>query len=413
EQISNYTDVDISFIYDYYQNEFDFANWDTASLYDVTFTMMNGLVKISDEELGSPSVQEFIKNSSNTSYDLVFIEALIFYSFHGLIHHVGSPPVIGIMSFECTLTASYSSGIPDNPSYHPDSMLHFSDHMTFYERIESTMFWLFLRYTDMVTVYPKQEAVMRKYFGSAPPPLHEAERNYSLIMIARSSIFNYPLPLPPNVISFHSLHVKTTPDPLPKDLQKFLDEATDGVIYFSFGSNVLGKNIPEQKRHVFIEAFSELPQKILWKWELDILPGKPRNVKIGKWLPQQDVLVLSRDEPETSLERLIWWTEYVLRHKGAKHLRSAALDLHWYQYLLLDVAATCFMLMCIFTLLLYGNYGARILGIFPTPNYSHQSTFQTLMKALAARGHQITVISPNPLQVRMDLCVTVYLIRPM
>jgi hypothetical protein len=42
---------------------------------------------------------------------------------------------------------------------------------------------------------------------------------------------------------------------------------------------------------------------------------------------------------------------------------------------------------------------ARILGIFPTPSISHQLPFQAIMKALAARGHQITVISPNPLKV--------------
>jgi len=29
----------------------------------------------------------------------------------------------------------------------------------------------------------------------------------------------------------------------------------------------------------------------------------------------------------------------VIRHKGAPHLRSAVLDLAWYQYLLLDVIA--------------------------------------------------------------------------
>jgi glucuronosyltransferase len=42
---------------------------------------------------------------------------------------------------------------------------------------------------------------------------------------------------------------------------------------------------------------------------------------------------------------------------------------------------------------------ARILGIFPTPSISHQLTFQVIMKALTAREHQITVISPNTLKV--------------
>jgi glucuronosyltransferase len=44
-----------------------------------------------------------------------------------------------------------------------------------------------------------------------------------------------------------------------------------------------------------------------------------------------------RDQPQTPLDRAVYWTEYVIRHKGAPHLRSAAADLSWYQYLLLDV----------------------------------------------------------------------------
>lgn len=75
-----------------------------------------------------------------------------------------------------------------------------------------------------------------------------------------------------------------------QDLQKFLDEAKDGVIYFSLGSSGRSDNLPEEKRSAILQAFSELPQKILWKWESDILPGQPKNVKIGKWLPQQDIL---------------------------------------------------------------------------------------------------------------------------
>jgi glucuronosyltransferase len=39
------------------------------------------------------------------------------------------------------------------------------------------------------------------------------------------------------------------------------------------------------------------------------------------------------------LNTAIFWTEYVIRHGGAPHMRSAALDLAWYQYLLIDVIA--------------------------------------------------------------------------
>ncbi|KAK5638203.1 hypothetical protein RI129_012498 [Pyrocoelia pectoralis] len=46
---------------------------------------------------------------------------------------------------------------------------------------------------------------------------------------------------------------------------------------------------------------------------------------------------LARDQPMTGVEKAVWWSEYVIRHKGARHLRSALLDIPWYQYLLLDV----------------------------------------------------------------------------
>jgi hypothetical protein len=48
--------------------------------------------------------------------------------------------------------------------------------------------------------------------------------------------------------------------------------------------------MPESKRNAFLKAFSKLKQRVLWKWETDTLPGQPRNVKLGKWLPQSDIL---------------------------------------------------------------------------------------------------------------------------
>ncbi|XP_030246713.1 UDP-glucuronosyltransferase 2B13-like, partial [Drosophila navojoa] len=40
---------------------------------------------------------------------------------------------------------------------------------------------------------------------------------------------------------------------------------------------------------------------------------------------------LYADQKDTPLERAIWWTEYVLRHNGAPHLRSASRDLNMAQ----------------------------------------------------------------------------------
>ncbi|RXG53456.1 hypothetical protein Avbf_17344 [Armadillidium vulgare] len=44
-----------------------------------------------------------------------------------------------------------------------------------------------------------------------------------------------------------------------------------------------------------------------------------------------------RDQPIPPLEKALWWTEYVIRNKGAPQLRSPARDLSWIEYLMLDI----------------------------------------------------------------------------
>ena len=48
--------------------------------------------------------------------------------------------------------------------------------------------------------------------------------------------------------------------------------------------------MPEKYRKMFIGAFSRLQQKVLWKWETEHMEDLPENVKLFKWLPQQDIL---------------------------------------------------------------------------------------------------------------------------
>ena len=49
-----------------------------------------------------------------------------------------------------------------------------------------------------------------------------------------------------------------------------------------------------------------------------------------------------RDQPETPKDRAIFWVEYTLRHKGARHLQSVARELNFFQYYNLDVVAVLF-----------------------------------------------------------------------
>ncbi|KAE8739565.1 UDP-glycosyltransferase-11, partial [Frankliniella occidentalis] len=53
----------------------------------------------------------------------------------------------------------------------------------------------------------------------------------------------------------------------------------------------------------------------------------------------REIAALFSDRPRSAMDEAVWWTEYVVRHRGARHLRPLGADLPLYQYLLLDVAA--------------------------------------------------------------------------
>uniref|UniRef100_A0A4W2DUP4 UDP-glucuronosyltransferase n=1 Tax=Bos indicus x Bos taurus TaxID=30522 RepID=A0A4W2DUP4_BOBOX len=65
---------------------------------------------------------------------------------------------------------------------------------------------------------------------------------------------------------------------------------------------------------------------------------------------KENAMKLSRihhDQPVKPLDRAVFWVEFVMRHKGAKHLRPASHDLNWFQYHSLDVIG--FLLACVAT----------------------------------------------------------------
>ncbi|XP_055967377.1 UDP-glucuronosyltransferase 2A2 isoform X2 [Sorex fumeus] len=87
---------------------------------------------------------------------------------------------------------------------------------------------------------------------------------------------------------------------------------------------------------------------------------------------KENAMRLSRihhDQPLKPLDRAVFWIEFVMRHKGAKHLRPAAHNLTWFQYHSLDVigfllacvAAALFLVTkcCLFTCKKFGKTGKK------------------------------------------------------
>ncbi|CAL4179986.1 unnamed protein product, partial [Meganyctiphanes norvegica] len=97
-------------------------------------------------------------------------------------------------------------------------------------------------------------------------------------------------PIVQSVVYAGGIHLKDA-NPLTGELEEWAQSSGDaGFIYMSFGSIVKPSEMPEEYRQVFIKAFSSIDQKVLWKFDQETMADLPDNVRLRKWLPQQDIL---------------------------------------------------------------------------------------------------------------------------
>lgn len=63
--------------------------------------------------------------------------------------------------------------------------------------------------------------------------------------------------------------------------------------------------------------------------------------------------MILKDQPIKPIDNAVYWVEYVLRHNGAHHLKTSAVKLQWYEYLLLDVIAFLLGIVLIVSCIIY------------------------------------------------------------
>ncbi|XP_052741039.1 UDP-glucosyltransferase 2-like [Bicyclus anynana] len=76
------------------------------------------------------------------------------------------------------------------------------------------------------------------------------------------------------------------------------------------------------------------------------------NTVIGNECYRDNIIRLRNlihDQPQSPLDLAVWWTEYVLRHGGATHLRSAAAHMRWTEYYEINLILCLLLLILIFT----------------------------------------------------------------
>ncbi|GAB0093834.1 UDP-glucuronosyltransferase [Sergentomyia squamirostris] len=223
-------------------------------------------------------------------YDVIITEIFLTDCLLGIGKHFDAP-IIGFSTFGASKWNTDLNGSPSPPSYVPNVNFAYSDRMNFMQR---TLNLIMIGFEEIYWgwyFHNKQAELYNKHFPDPKPSLHEVKSTHvSLVLLNSHFSLSQPRPYLPNMIEIGGFHVNKKPKALPQDLQEFLDSATNGVIYFSMGSNLKSSDFKETKRDALLNAFRKLPVKVMWKWEDDSLPGKPDNVLIRKWFPQDDIL---------------------------------------------------------------------------------------------------------------------------
>ncbi|XP_071563454.1 UDP-glucosyltransferase 2-like [Temnothorax nylanderi] len=433
--VTNYTEIDFGFIYEKVDDtDISQTRWNLTQLAGLKTRLLTLGHNIAEEVLSHPDLVEYYKNGTDVQFDAVIAEMIMTPATYMLAHRFNAP-LIGIMSMDLQNCHRFTHGSPVLPS-HPSNweLESFAGlDKPFWRRLVNFINTWWNIYSWFNNFANKQQKIAEKYFGNDIPHITDVEKNMSLILINQEPLLAYARPEIPNIVHFSGLHIAKTPPSLPKDLKDFLDNATNGFVYMSLGSNTKSKLLPKKTLEVFANAFSNLPYKVLWKFENDSFHVPP-NVFISKWTPQQGVLAhpniklfiyqgglqsteeavhyavpllglpfvfdqvyqvtkmvslgvaryldivqlttselhdailevaddkgyknrmlalraLTKDKPYDSLENIIWWIEFVMRHNGAPHLRFNGVDTAWYQQFDLDIIVfltiTSFLVLCV------------------------------------------------------------------
>ncbi|KAL1403109.1 hypothetical protein pipiens_000925, partial [Culex pipiens pipiens] len=169
-------------------------------------------------------------------------------------------------------------------SFVPHPILLYMDDMTFSQRcynfLVSAVDALIRKYYYM----PRQDKLAQKYFSAIEgpesfPSVYELEKSISVMLINSHVSTSPPRPSISGLVNVAGAHIQPA-KPLPADIQRFLDGATEGAIFFSLGSYVQSSDMPKDKLKAFFEVFRNLKQKVLWKFEDESMTNVPRNVMV-------------------------------------------------------------------------------------------------------------------------------------
>jgi glucuronosyltransferase len=225
--------------------------------------------------------------SFRKKFDLVVLDGADSITCFLMIPYKFDIPFVTVHGWQLT---SWVYGVTGMPSIEPEFAKGFSNHMDFWQRLDNLQSWLERLDTPFYDQYSDH---MNKYCPSNKPkiPLKKvAEMSEMYFLNFAVLCLDYPRVSAPN-LQYIGGSTVLPGKPLPEDLDKYIAGAEHGVIVMSFGSMKEAHHLWKIIGEKLFDAFARLPQRVIVQYRLDKVYGKvPSNVKLLKWLPQNDLL---------------------------------------------------------------------------------------------------------------------------
>ncbi|XP_042235224.1 UDP-glycosyltransferase UGT5-like isoform X1 [Homarus americanus] len=234
---------------------------------------------------------EAIQGIKEEHYDLVMLSVVMTECLYSLIHKL-QVPYIHLHPMALTAINSDVAHSVHFSSMVPNVFLNLIYPLSFTERIYNAIYDATFNLFYHLVLFSMMEAECRQMkLCQEDTPLSQIRLNGTLFIINSVEALEIPIrPYTATVVHAGGIHCRPA-QPLPQELEDWVAEAGDaGFIFFSLGSVVKASTMPEEYRRVLVEVFASLKQRVLWKWDEETMEDLPANVRLAKWIPQQDIL---------------------------------------------------------------------------------------------------------------------------
>ena len=237
----------------------------------------------------SDTIHQLRSNEKRSNIDIVVINNWLFGYCGSVLAHLFDSSIIIFNVAGPHSTQMLGMGNSINPTSQPNLISPFIEPMTFFQRMTNVILEnllnLFLNWSDSLALKSVHEKISHNI-----PDFNSIVENRAAYSLSNSHFVTHgSWPYYQNVIEVGGIHCKPG-KVLPSEMKQFMDSHSSGVVYVSFGSAVKPSQMTEYQKNVFYAAFQELNIPIIWKWDDEDLSRIPSNVRVMKWVPQNDLL---------------------------------------------------------------------------------------------------------------------------